>query len=555
MIRVRDRRRAVVYLINPRIVVKLRVNQLRIDDSPPHQRRLIIAVLLSGRRLHGVISRFAAGQLEVLIIDLLRRRRTVAIAFNVLIGILPRRVGKLYISMITGNHARLGRIVASFHLHIVKRVMPKPRIAIIRLMICCLGSFTRLEVHVYHALTNLAVNMKGLRCHDHGRVIRIFQRIVSIAVFDLDHSLDMIRTGHVALWISIRILGSVFHHVRFDLDALIAIRLQQSFIVNIVHLAAVGVINGLRSIINLIVSGIRLNLDGARRDRITGHSMIAFDHIFRRGIEDIIARELRLNARYRIIDRPSSFSSVLIRISTGALVHDLDDSAVWHRVEELQPLVSWVSLCIVFVERCSIQGRSTVILFYGVILLFLNIPRDNGQRLDLPLIRCFRKVQRIRNGIVLGDLLFRRGPMIRHVLESVRHALILNRLMPGVGIRGKGIRRAFAVLPAELIQSAARKRERLPVHPDQRYAARDIRLTNRRRRIEIPLGFADIRRHDRLIDGALARKLSDGRAMLVNQSQGVILIDLAVSGQSHRIIDGLIRSGVFVRICSAHRIA
>ena len=71
--------------------------------------------------------------------------------------------------------------------------------------------------------------------------------------------------------------------------------------------------------------------------------------------------------------------------------------------------------------------------------------------------------------------------------------------------------------------------------------------------VKVSLSFANIRRHPRLVDRPGSGKLRNRRAMLVNQR--VIVIDLAVSGQSHRIIDGLIRSGVFVRIFSAHRIA
>ena len=75
---------------------------------------------------------------------------------------------------------------------------------------------------------------------------------------------------------------------------------------------------------------------------------------------------------------------------------------------------------------------------------------------------------------------------------------------------------------------------------------------NRRRRIEISLGFTDIRRHDRLIDGASPCKLCDLRAMRIHQSQGVILINL-VSGQVHRIMNRFI-PGIFVRVKSGYRI-
>ena len=78
---------------------------------------------------------------------------------------------------------------------------------------------------------------------------------------------------------------------------------------------------------------------------------------------------------------------------------------------------------------------------------------------------------------------------------------------------------------------------------------------NGRRIVEIPLGLANIRCHAHLVDRPGSGKLRNRRAMLVNQLERVILIDLAVPGQRHRIVDGLIIPGVFVRIFSAHRIA
>ena len=161
-LRIRDRRRAVVYFVNPRVVIELRVDRLRINHAPARQRRLIAFLLMFRRRLHGVIARLAAGQLEVLIVDLFRRHSAVILTGDILIRIRSRRVGKLDIVVIAGNHARLSLVVPPFQLHIVQRCMPKPRSSIVGFVIRILVAPPGLEVHIHHALTDLSGNVKCL---------------------------------------------------------------------------------------------------------------------------------------------------------------------------------------------------------------------------------------------------------------------------------------------------------------------------------------------------------------------------------------------------------
>ena len=432
--------------------------------------------------------------------------------------------------------------------------MPESRIAIVGFVIRRFRSLARFEVHIHHALTDLAVHVERLGRHDRRRVIRIFQRVISVAVFNFYRRVYMVRAGHISFRIGVCILRIVFYAVRRDLNPLVPVRLQQPFVLNAVHQVPAGVVNRLRPVVNFIVSAVRLYLNRARRDRIAGHRMIADDHALRRGIESIIAGEFRLDARYRIIDRTVPLAGVLICVRAGSFVHDLDILAADRHVE-LQALVPLFGLRIVFIERRPVQRGGAVVFFHRVIFLLMDVRRNNSEGLDLALVRRLCEVKRIGDGIVLRDLLFRRGAVIRHMLESVCQSLIFDRLMPGVRIRGKRILRAFAVLTVDLIQRAGGKRKRLPIHPGQRHTARNIRLMNGRRIIKVSLGFANIRRHDCLVDCPGSRKLRDRRAMLVNQLKRVILIDLAVPGQRHRIVNGFIVPGVFVRIYGGHRIA